>query len=64
MELNNPKAQNGVRMNLRDKKFKELKEWLKRWGNFTDKEVETYPYCMVDVMAIMEEYAKRKRVKK
>lgn len=49
-------------MDLRQRKHRELKNWIKKWGNFkTDEEVETYPYCMVDVMAIMQMYAAHKR---
>lgn len=35
------------------------KEWLKKWGGFTDEEVEKYPWCLVDVMTIMGEYRMR-----
>jgi hypothetical protein len=40
---------------------KNLKEWLKKWGNFaSDAQVETYPFCLVDVMSIMAEYSAEK----
>lgn len=52
------KFQKDIRKLTREGQHILLKSWLKNWGNFTDKEVETYPYSMVDVMAIMQEYAK------
>jgi DNA-directed RNA polymerase subunit M/transcription elongation factor TFIIS len=40
-----------------EKAFQEKLEWLKQWGSFkTSEEVRIYPWCMVDVMAIMDDY--------
>lgn len=40
-----------------NRKYLDKLEWLKKWGAFeTNDEVSVYPWCMVDVMTIMEEY--------
>lgn len=48
-----------------DKKRRLAMDWLKKWGSFaSDEEMATYPFCMVDVLAIMADYKARKAQEK
>jgi hypothetical protein len=48
---------NRIDMDANEKKYLKKLEWLKQWGSFkTNEEVSIYPWCMVDVMSIMDSW--------